>query len=157
MNDLLNRFIASVESIAASLAVIAGGAGVTGKVTVEGPAATPAAEGKETKPRATRTAKADKAPDAAPVAADAAPVAEAKAPEAKAPETPAFDYEELKKAIIALASAGEAGKEAAVRILTDAGLNRGQKASDAPAAKWPGMHKQAVDALAAINAGGEFA
>ncbi len=159
MNDLLNRFIASVESIAASLAVIAGGAGVTGKVTVEGPAATPAAEGKETKPRATRTAKADKAPDAAPVAAAAAtPEPETKpAAEPAKPETPAFDYEELKKAIIALASAGEAGKEAAVRILTDAGLNRGQKASDAPAAKWPGMHKQAVDALAAINAGGEFA
>lgn len=152
--DQLNRFIASVESIAASLAVIAGGAGV---VTTAAPAPTPAAEGKETKPRATRTTKADKAPDAAPAAA-ATPEPETKpAAEPAKPETPAFDYEELKKAIIALASAGEAGKEAAVRILTDAGLNRGQKASDAPAAKWPGMHKQAVDALAAINAGGEFA
>ena len=153
MNDLLNRFIGAVENIGNALQVIASNqtAG-TSKVTVDGPVATPAAEGKETKPRATRTTKADTKP------ADPAPVAETKPePEAKAPETPAFDYEELKKAIIALASAGEAGKEAAVRILTDAGLNRGQKASDAPAAKWPGMHKQAVDALASINAGGEFA
>jgi len=153
--DQLNRFIASVESIAASLAVIAG-AGFQPVVT-KTEAATPAETAKETKPRATRTTKADKAPDAAPAAA-ATPEPETKpAAEPAKPETPAFDYEELKKAIIALASAGEAGKEAAVRILTDAGLNRGQKASDAPAAKWPGMHKQAVDALAAINAGGEFA
>ena len=155
----IERFLIAVESIAASLAVIAGGAGVA--TTTSAPTSTPAAEGKETKPRATRTTKADKAPDAAPAAA-AAPEPETKPvtaadPTPPKPETPAFDYEELKKAIIALASAGEAGKEAAVRILTDAGLNRGQKASDAPAGKWPGMHKQAVDALAAINAGGEFA
>lgn len=161
MNDLLNRFVGAVENIGNALQVIAGNqTAVTGKVTVDGPAATPAAETtKETKPRATRTTKADapKADTPAPAAEPAkaeAPKAEAAPPAA---ETPAFDYEELKKAIIALASAGEPGKDAALRILTDAGLNRGQKASDAPASKWPGMHKQAVDALAAINAGGEFA
>lgn len=145
----IERFLIAVESIAASLAVIAS---TNGTATAPTPAPTPAAEGKETKPRATRTTKADKAPEPA-----AEPAAAAPTPEPAKPETPAFDYEELKKAIIALASAGDEGKEAATRILTDAGLSRGQKASEAPAAKWPGMHKQAVDALAALNSGTEFA
>ena len=144
----IERFLIAVESIAASLATIAS---TNGTAPV---AAAPAAEGKETKPRATRTTKADKTPKPEPAAE---PAAAAPTPEPAKPETPAFDYEELKKAIIALASAGDEGKEAATRILTDAGLSRGQKASEAPAAKWPSMHKQAVDALAALNSGGEFA
>ena len=149
----IERFLIAVESIAASLAVIASTNGADRTtVTTAGPTATPAAEGKETKPRGARTTKADKAPEPA-----AEPAAAAPTPEPAKPETPAFDYEELKKAIIALASAGDEGKEAATRILTDAGLSRGQKASEAPAAKWPGMHKQAVDALAALNSGTEFA
>lgn len=148
----IERFLVAVESIAASLAVIAGGAGTVTTTTTKVAEAAAPSETKETKPRAARTTKAAEAP--APAAEPAK--TEAPAEVAKAAE-PTFDYEELKKAIIALASAGEPGKEAALRILTDAGLNRGQKAADAPAAKWPGMHTQAVAALAAINAGGEFA
>lgn len=157
MNDLINRFIVAVENIGNALQVIAGNADLAARAVKTSEANTPA-ETKETKPRATRTTKAD-APkaDAPAPAAEPAKTEAPKAEAAPAAETPAFDYEELKKAIIALASAGEPGKDAALRILTDAGLNRGQKASDAPASKWPGMHKQAVDALAAINAGGEFA
>lgn len=151
----IERFLIAVESIAASLATIASTNGTaTAPVVAAAPVA--AAEGKETKPRAARTTKADTKPaDSAPAAAAAAPADPT--PEPAKPETPTFDYEELKKAIIALASAGDAGKEAATRILTDAGLSRGQKAIEAPASKWPSMHKQAVDALAALNAGGEFA
>ena len=147
----IERFLIAVESIAASLTVIAGGAGT--------PANSPG-ETKEPKSRTPRTTKAD-APTkqestaaAEPVkqepAAAAEPVKQEPAP-AK-PEEPAFDYEKLKKAIIELASAGAPGKEAAMNILTDAGLVRGQKADAAPPAKWPKMYDQAVAALANIKA-----
>ena len=56
-----------------------------------------------------------------------------------------------------MASAGNEGKEEALRILTDAGVAKGGKASDAPKAKWKGMSEDAVASLAKIKEGESFA
>ena len=161
MNDLILRFIVAVENIGTALTAIATGSAVINAAPAN-EAAAPAGAG--TKPATTGKGKGkDKAPDAAAAdtsAADAAAAAEAadKAAKAKAEaDKPKFDYELLKKAIIELASAGAEGKEAAMRILTDAGLARGEKADKADPSKWEGMHAAAVKALAVIKDSEAFA
>lgn len=157
MNDLITRFVTAIENIGSALQVIAAGQqqlplGATPSATASD---TAAAQPKATRSKAEAKAdsKADsKAESKAKAEAEFKPKAEAE-PKAE----PAFDYEELKKAIIALAGAGSTGKEAALRILTDAGLERGQKASDADPAKWPGMYNEAVAALAKIKEDESFA
>lgn len=168
MNDLLTRFVVAVESIGTALTAMASGG--TGQLNVP---ATPGSEaaapaGAGAKPSGRGKAAADKPKDAAPAAAaDTKPDASAQAAaEAQAAQIAAdqqavadkakaaeegFPYEELKKAIIALASAGNEGKEQALRILTDAGVEKGGKASDAPKGKWKGMHADAVASLAKIK------
>lgn len=171
MNDLLTRFIVAVETIGTALTAMASGG--TGQLNVP---ATPGADsaapaGAGAKPSGRGKAAADKPKDAAPAAAaaDTKPDASAQAAaEAQAAQIAAdqqaaadkakaaaaeegFPYEELKKAIIALASAGNEGKEQALRILTDAGVEKGGKASDAPKGKWKGMHADAVASLAKIK------
>jgi ABC-type oligopeptide transport system substrate-binding subunit len=149
MNDLFNRFIVAIENIGNALQVIASGQQT---LPLKTEAATPV-ETKETKPRTPKVTKAaDPAPDtkaaeAAKAAEEAQAAADAKA---KAAEKPTFDYELLKKAIIELANAGAEGKEAAVRILNDAGLEKGQKASDAAPGKWEGMYNDAVASLSSM-------
>lgn len=162
MNDLILRFIVAVENIGTALTAMASGG--TGQLNVPAtPAAATDTAGAGTKPATTGKGKGkDKAPDAAAdtSAADAAAAAEAadKAAKAKAEASkPKFDYELLKKAIIELASAGAEGKEAAMRILTDAGLARGEKADKADPSKWEGMHAAAVKALAVIKDSEAFA
>lgn len=164
MNDLILRFIVAVENIGTALTAMASGG--TGQLNVPAtPAAATDTAGAGTKPATTGKGKGkdkDKAPDAAAdtSAADAAAAAEAadKAAKAKAEASkPKFDYELLKKAIIELASAGAEGKEAAMRILTDAGLARGEKADKADPGKWEGMHAAAVKALAVIKDSEAFA
>jgi hypothetical protein len=170
MNDLLTRFIVAVETIGTALTAMASGSAVIN------PAATPAATPGADKPpaadkpagrgKASAAKDAAKTPDPAPDAsaqavaeAQAAQVAadqQAAADKAKAAEE-GFPYEELKKAIIALASAGNEGKEQALRILTDAGVEKGGKASDAPKGKWKGMHADAVASLAKIKEADSFA
>ena len=177
MNDLITRFIVAVETIATALTAIASGqqqlplssaatpgadaaapAADAGKgpTAAEKKAAKAAADKAAAEKAAAEKAAAEKAA-AEKAAAEKAAAEKAAAEKADAKEEPGFDYEKLKKAIIDLASAGEEGKDAAVRILTDAGLEKGQKASDAPKAKWEGMHKQAVAALAKINEASSFA
>ena len=163
MNDLILRFIVAVENIGTALTAIATGSAVINAAPAN-EAAAPAGAG--TKPATTGKGKGkDKAPDAAAdtSAADAAAAAEAADKAAKAAaekaeaNKPKFDYELLKKAIIELASAGAEGKEAAMRILTDAGLARGEKADKADPSKWEGMHAAAVKALAVIKDSEAFA
>ena len=174
MNDLILRFIVAFETIATALTTIASGQQQLPLVSSD----TPAAE----KPKAPRgkaaaaadtgngTSTADKAAAdkaaadkaaadkaaADKAAADKAAADKAAADKAKDAE-PEFDYEVLKKNIIALASAGNEGKEEALRILTDAGVAKGGKASDAPKAKWKGMSEDAVASLAKIKEGESFA
>ena len=173
MTDLITRFIVAVETIATALTALSTGSAVPTPAATDKPAGEAAAPKPSGRGKAANAAKADNA--AAPAAdtsaadaaadkaaadkaaADKAAADKAAADKAAAKEEPGFDYEKLKKAIIDLASAGEEGKDAAVRILTDAGLEKGQKASDAPKAKWEGMHKQAVAALAKINEASSFA
>ena len=158
MTDLITRFIVAVETIATALTALSTGSAVPTPAATDKPAGEAAAPKPSGRGKAANAAKADNAaaPAADTSAADAA-ADKAAADKAAAKEEPGFDYEKLKKAIIDLASAGEEGKDAAVRILTDAGLEKGQKASDAPKAKWEGMHKQAVAALAKINEASSFA
>ena len=147
MNDLINRFVTAVENIGSALTIMANNQTL---------AKTPDAE----KSTRTRKAKTEQAPAAEQAAEQAAPAAEQTPPPIQTVEqasAPAFEYETLKKAIVDLASNGAEGKEAALRILTDAGLERGQKAADAPAAKWPGMYEQALAALAKIKDAEGFA
>ena len=169
MTDLITRFIVAVETIATALTALSTGSAVPTPAATDKPAGEAAAPKPSGRGKAANAAKADNA--AAPAAdtsaadaaaadkaaADKAAADKAAADKAAAKEEPGFDYEKLKKAIIDLASAGEEGKDAAVRILTDAGLEKGQKASDAPKTKWEGMHKQAVAALAKINEASSFA
>ena len=176
MTDLITRFIVAVETIATALTALSTGSAVPTPAATDKPAGEAAAPKPSGRGKAANAAKTDNA--AAPAAdtsaadaaaakaaqeaadkaaADKAAADKAAADKAAAKEEPGFDYEKLKKAIIDLASAGEEGKDAAVRILTDAGLEKGQKASDAPKAKWEGMHKQAVAALAKINEASSFA
>ena len=150
MNDLITRFVTAVENIGSALTIMANNQTL---------AKTPDAE----KPTRTRKAKTEPAP-AAEQTAPAAPAVEQAAEQTPPPiqtveqaSAPAFEYETLKKAIVDLASNGAEGKEAALRILTDAGLERGQKAADAPPAKWPGMYEQALAALAKIKDAEGFA
>ena len=150
MTDLITRFIVAVETIATALTALSTGSAVPTPAATDKPAGEAAAPKPSGRGKAANAAKADNAADTS--AAD-----KAAADKAAAKEEPGFDYEKLKKAIIDLASAGEEGKDAAVRILTDAGLEKGQKASDAPKTKWDGMHKQAVAALAKINEASSFA
>ena len=159
MTDLITRFIVAVETIATALTALSTGSAVPTPAATDKPAGEAAAPKPSGRGKAANAAKADNAaaPAADTSAADAAAADKAAADKAAAKEEPGFDYEKLKKAIIDLASAGEEGKDAAVRILTDAGLEKGQKASDAPKAKWEGMHKQAVAALAKINEASSFA
>ena len=143
MNDLITRFVTAVENIGSALQVIAAG---QQQLPLGAATSAPASDTAAAQPKATRSKAESKAE------------AESKAKaEAESKAAPAFDYEELKKAIIALAGAGSTGKEAALRILTDAGLERGQKASDADPAKWPGMYNEAVAALAKIKEDESFA
>ena len=171
MTDLITRFIVAVETIATALTALSTGSAVPTPAATDKPAGEAAAPKPSGRGKAANAAKADNA--AAPAAdaaaakaaqeaadkaaAEKAAAEKAAADKAAAKEEPGFDYEKLKKAIIDLASAGEEGKDAAVRILTDAGLEKGQKASDAPKTKWEGMHKQAVAALAKINEASSFA
>ena len=171
MNDLLTRFIVAVETIGTALTAMASGG--TGQLNVPatpgseaaapaGAGAKPSGRGKASAAKDTPPAADAKAPDASAQAvaeAQAAQVAadqQAAADKAKAAEE-GFPYEDLKKAIIALASAGNAGKEEALRILTDAGVEKGGKASDAPKGKWKGMHADAVASLAKIKEADSFA
>jgi hypothetical protein len=171
MNDLLTRFIVAVETIGTALTAMASGG--TGQLNVPatpgadsaapaGAGAKPSGRGKASAAKDTPPAADTKAPDASAQAvaeAQAAQVAadqQAAADKAKAAEE-GFPYEELKKAIIALASAGNEGKEQALRILTDAGVEKGGKASDAPKGKWKGMHADAVASLAKIKEADSFA
>ena len=167
MTDLITRFIVAVETIATALTALSTGSAVPTPAATDKPAGEAAAPKPSGRGKAANAAKADNTADtsaadaaaakAAQEAADKAAADKAAADKAAAKEEPGFDYEKLKKAIIDLASAGEEGKDAAVRILTDAGLEKGQKASDAPKTKWEGMHKQAVAALAKINEASSFA
>ena len=146
MNDLITRFVTAVENIGSALTIMANNQTLAKTPDAEKPAAE--------KPARARKAKTE--PEQAPAAEQAAPppAAEQAAPPVQTVEqasAPAFEYETLKKAIVDLASNGAEGKEAALRILTDAGLERGQKAADAPPAKWPGMYEQALAALAKIK------
>ena len=145
MNDLINRFVTAVENIGSALTIMA-----NNQTLAKTPDAAPAAE----KTTRTRKAKTEQAPAVEQAAPAVTPAVEQAAPPIQTVEqasAPAFEYETLKKAIVDLASNGAEGKEAALRILTDAGLERGQKAADAPAAKWPGMYEQALAALAKIK------
>ena len=156
MTDLITRFIVAVETIATALTALSTGSAVPTPAATDKPAGEAAAPKPSGRGKAANAAKADNAADTSAADAAAAKAAQeaadkAAADKAAAKEEPGFDYEKLKKAIIDLASAGEEGKDAAVRILTDAGLEKGQKASDAPKTKWEGMHKQAVAALVKIN------
>ena len=144
MNDLINRFVTAVENIGSALTIMA-----NNQTLAKTPDAAPAAE-KQTR---ARKAKTEQAPAAEQAAEQAAPPIQT----VEQASAPAFEYETLKKAIVDLASNGAEGKEAALRILTDAGLERGQKAADAPAAKWPGMYEQALAALAKIKDAEGFA
>lgn len=167
MTDLITRFIVVVETIATALTALSTGSAAPTPAATDKPAGEAAAPKPSGRGKAANAAKADNTADtsaadaaaakAAQEAADKAAAEKAAAEKAAAKEEPGFDYEKLKKAIIDLASAGEEGKDAAVRILTDAGLEKGQKASDAPKTKWEGMHKQAVAALAKINEASSFA
>ena len=172
MTDLITRFIVAVETIATALTALSTGSAVPTPAATDKPAGEAAAPKPSGRGKAANAAKTDNTADtsaadaaaakaaqeaADKAAADKAAADKAAADKAAAKEEPGFDYEKLKKAIIDLASAGEEGKDAAVRILTDAGLEKGQKASDAPKAKWEGMHKQAVAALAKINEASSFA
>lgn len=143
----IERFIVAVESIAASLAIMAGNRGTTA------PAAAP--EGK-TEPAAKPPGRPRKETKVEPAAAPTTTVHEAKPGVTPAAQEPTFDYELTKKAIIALASAGAEGKQAAARILAEAGVEPGKKASDAHPSKWEGMRDKAVAALEGINAGSDF-
>ena len=174
MNDLLTRFIVAVESIGTALTAIASGSAVINPAAAATPGADAAPAAGAGKPAGRGKATADKAKDAAPAAdtkpdASAQAAAEAQAAQVAADQKAAedkakaaaaeegFPYEELKKAIIALASAGNEGKEQALRILTDAGVEKGGKASDAPKGKWKGMHADAVASLAKIKEADSFA
>ena len=72
---------------------------------------------------------------------------------------PAFDYNNLKAAIVQLANHSPEGKATAIAIL---GSYNVAKASDAPAEKWSEMHDKAVAAFdkltaTAVPAADEFA
>ena len=149
MNDLILRFIVAFETIATALTTIASGQQQLPLVSSD----TPAAD-KPKAPRGKAAAAADTGNGTS--TADKAAADKAAADKAKDAE-PEFDYEVLKKNIIALASAGNEGKEEALRILTDAGVAKGGKASDAPKAKWKGMSEDAVASLAKIKEGESFA
>ena len=184
MNDLILRFIVAFETIATALTTIASGQQQLPLVSSDTPAAekpkaprgkaaaaadtgngTSTADKAAADKAAADKAAADKAAAdkaaadkaaADKAAADKAAADKAAADKAKDAE-PEFDYEVLKKNIIALASAGNEGKEEALRILTDAGVAKGGKASDAPKAKWKGMSEDAVASLAKIKEGESFA
>lgn len=150
MNDLINRFVTAVENIGSALTIMANNQTLAKTPDAEKPARARKAKTEQA------TAVEQAAPAVTPAVEQAAPppAAEQAAPPIQTVEqasAPAFEYETLKKAIVDLASNGAEGKEAALRILTDAGLERGQKAADAPATKWPGMYEQALAALAKIK------
>ena len=140
---MLDRFLIAVESIAESLNVLAS--------RLHDDAA-PAPTAEPSKPRGRPRKSVETAPE---------PQAEA-APgqvQVQVQTQPAFDYNNLKAAIVQLANHSPEGKATAVAIL---GSYNVAKASDAPAEKWSEMHDKAVAAFdkltaTAVPAADEFA
>lgn len=157
MTNQIERFITAAEAIATALTAIASSNGPVAPAT---PVTLVATETKTADPSAAKPTAAEKAAAKAAKAAEDKAVAEAAAAAAAkaaaAAAEPEFVYDTLKKAIIELASSGPEGKDAALAILTDAGLAKGQKASDADAKLWPGMHEAAVAALNEIKEAQQF-
>ena len=138
---MLDRFLIAVESIAESLKVLAAGP------TDSAPQADAPA-----KPRGRPRKSVETAPEPQ---ADAAPVQV----QVQVQTQPAFDYNNLKAAIVQLANHSPEGKATAIAIL---GSYNVAKASDAPAEKWSEMHDKAVAAFdkltaTAVPAADEFA
>lgn len=147
--ELLLRFVVAVEAIAASLAILAGGA--LQPATDAAPAA-----GASTPQKRGPGRPSTKAADATPAAAgagEAASAAAATAAAAKAETKPKaaepFDYDKLKAAVVELANLSADGKAAAVAIL---GEHNVKKASDAPAEQWPAMYEKVTAKLEALKA-----
>ena len=140
---MLDRFLIAVESIAESLKVLAAGP------TDSAPQADAPAE--PAKPRGRPRKNVETAPEQQ----DEAPVQV----QVKVQTQPAFDYNNLKAAIVQLANHSPEGKATAIAIL---GSYNVAKASDAPAEKWSEMHDKAVAAFdkltaTAVPAADEFA
>ena len=138
---MLDRFLIAVESIAESLKVLAAGP------TDSAPQADAPA-----KPRGRPRKTAETAPEPQ---AEGAPVQV----QVQVQTQPAFDYNNLKAAIVQLANHSPEGKATAIAIL---GSYNVAKASDAPAEKWSEMHDKAVAAFdkltaTAVPAADEFA
>ena len=138
---MLDRFLIAVESIAESLKVLAS------RHTDD---AAPTAE--PSKPRGRPRKTAETAPE---TQDEAAPVQV----QVQVQTQPAFDYNNLKAAIVQLANHSPEGKATAIAIL---GSYNVAKASDAPAEKWSEMHDKAVAAFdkltaTAVPAADEFA
>ena len=143
---MLDRFLIAVESIAESLKVLAAGP------TDSAPQADAPAEPAKPRGRPRKTVEPAQPPEPQ---ADAAPVQV----QVQVQTQPAFDYNNLKAAIVQLANHSPEGKATAIAIL---GSYNVAKASDAPAEKWSEMHDKAVAAFdkltaTAVPAADEFA
>ena len=143
---MLDRFLIAVESIAESLKVLAAGP------TDSAPQADAPAEPAKPRGRPRKTVEPAQPPEPQ---AEAAPVQV----QVQVQTQPAFDYNNLKAAIVQLANHSPEGKATAIAIL---GSYNVAKASDAPAKKWSEMHDKAVAAFdkltaTAVPAADEFA
>lgn len=143
---MLDRFLIAVESIAESLKVLAAGP------TDSAPQADAPAEPAKPRGRPRKTVEPAQPPEPQ---AEAAPVQV----QVQVQTQPAFDYNNLKAAIVQLANHSPEGKATAIAIL---GSYNVAKASDAPAEKWSEMHDKAVAAFdkltaTAVPAADEFA
>ena len=142
---MLDRFLIAVESIAESLKVMAAGP-TDSAPQADAPAKPRGRPRKAVEPAPTPEQEPE--PQAAPVQV-----------QVQVQTPPAFDYNNLKAAIVQLANHSPEGKATAIAIL---GSYNVAKASDAPAEKWSEMHDKAVAAFdkltaTAVPAADEFA
>ena len=133
---MLDRFLIAVESIAESLKVLAAGP------TDSAPQADAPAEPAKPRGRPRKTVEPAQPPEPQ---AEGAPVQV----QVQVQTQPAFDYNNLKAAIVQLANHSPEGKATAIAIL---GSYNVAKASDAPAEKWSEMNDKAVAAFNKLTA-----
>jgi hypothetical protein len=144
---LLERAVAALESIAASLSALTDTSIVA--ASAGEPATPPKPRGRPRKDAQAPVTEAEFT--SAPVTVVVAKPDPAPAPVTVVPDQ-AFPYEQLKAVVIELANSGAEGKAAAINVMGKFGV---RKASDAPAEKWKEMHDAMKAVLDELNGGGE--
>lgn len=140
---LLERAVAALESIAASLAQSSDAPAPTQDAAPSGKPrgrprkdTTPVVEAEFTTPAVTVVVtKPEPAPEPVAVTAD-------------------FPYDKLKAVVIELANSGAEGKAAAINVMGKFGV---RKASDAPADQWQAMHDAMQAVLDELTGNSDFA